>query len=103
MLEKLIEIVYLKKINIYEANVEKLRTLLNEFEKGTVPMIRVETDYELIARARDYINRFKGKGTLFVNAQLIPPIERLVSDLQNSQRTIWYTIIKKEINLKANK
>ncbi len=84
-----------KKRSDYNEKVEKLRKILDEFEKGTVAIIRVESDDELIQRGKDYINQWKGKNVGFLNHTLLAPMERLVKELELERDHFWYKVLKK--------
>ncbi len=68
----------------YERKIETLRDLLDQFEQGSVPMIKVENDRELLVRAEDYLARFRGKVDVRLNSTLLDPIERLVGEIKEA-------------------
>lgn len=87
--------VFSKKEEEYKQRVEKLRIFLDEFEKGCVPMIKVENDKELINRANGYIQKWKGQQTVVLNTTLLDPMERLIEELLNERHSFWYKVLEK--------
>ena len=87
--------IFQKKVSDYNEKVEKLRKILDEFEKGIVAIIRVESDDELIQRGTGYINQWKGKNVHFLNPTLLAPMERLVKELELERDQLWYKALKK--------
>lgn len=83
-----------ERIKDYREKVEKLRNMLDELEKRTVPMIRVESDEELLARAKDYLRRFKGQSLTVIDGSLLPAIERLVNEIDLIHVTSWFRFLK---------
>jgi len=83
------------KIKDYKEKVEKLRSMLDELEKRTVPMIRVENDEELLIRAKDYLKRFKGQSLTVINGSLLPAIERLVNEIDLIRGAFLFKLLKR--------
>jgi len=82
------------KIKSYKEKTEKLRGMLDELEKGTVPMIKVETVEELLLRAKDYLQKFKGQRLYSLNGSLLPVIERLVTEIDSIHKLWWFRLLK---------
>lgn len=84
-----------EKIKDYKDKIEKIRNMLDELEKGTVPIIRVENDEELLVRAKDYLKRFKGQSLAIIDGSLLPAIERLVNEIDLIRETSWFRLLKR--------
>ena len=83
------------KAKNYKEKIEKLRTLLDELEKGCVSIIKVENDNELIFRAQGYLKKDKNGPCPYFNYDLLNPIERLVNELEEIRKSLWYKFLKK--------
>ena len=84
-----------KKEEDYKLKIEKLRSFLDKFEKGGVPMIKVENDEELIKRANGYIQKWEGQQTAVLDTTLLPPMKRLIEELTIERNSFWYKILEK--------
>lgn len=85
---KIVSAVFQAGQNTHEKRIEQLREFLDQFEQKTVPMIRMESDRELILRAKDYLRRFKGQPGVRLNMNLLDSIERLVEEIEKSSMII---------------
>ena len=84
-----------EKIKEYKEKVAILRDMLDRLEKGTVPIIKVENTEELLVRAKDYLNRLKGKNLYVIDGSLLPAIERLVNEIDLIQKVFWFKLLKR--------
>ena len=87
--------VFSKKWQDHEKRVEGLRGVLNEFERYTVPLIRIESVDQLIDRGKDYIRRFKNQAGVALNISLLPLMEKYIADLEKDINSVWYKILKR--------
>lgn len=84
--------IFSEKLKDYERKIEELRRALDELENGTVPMIRVEKDDELISRAKGYIKNFKNQAGVALKTSLLPLIERLIYEIEKDKDSFWYKL-----------
>lgn len=85
-----------KKIKDYKEKVEKLRNILDEFNKYCESIIRVETDEELLKRAKETLKKIEEGHRLVVrDGSLLPAIKRLVNEIKLIQKTLWFRLLKR--------